>query len=97
VKGKEIHEKQACQMHRDSHVGVVIVPGVEKGEDVEQDDEQHELGNCAPRDGNLSPSKKLKTIDRCHPANAQLHQNNLGSVKGIVQDGGKDKNGHKEG
>jgi hypothetical protein len=74
-----------------------LLPGVEKGEEVEQDDKPHELGDCASREWNLSSSKELKRINRCHQANAQLHQDGLGSDKGIVQDGGKEKDRDKKG
>jgi hypothetical protein len=74
-----------------------LLPGVEKGEEVEQDDKKHELGEGASRDGNLSPLKKVKRIDCCHQANAKLHQDGLGRVKGIVQDGGEHEDGDKKG
>jgi hypothetical protein len=36
-------------------------------------------------------------IDRCHQANAQLHEHSLGSTKNIVQEVGQDKGRDKKG
>lgn len=97
MKGKEVQEQQSCHIHGGGDISVVIVPGVEKGEEVEQENKEHELGDGASRDGNLSTPEELNRIDRCHQANAHLHQDRLGSVKGIVQDSGQDKDRDKEG
>lgn len=84
-------------MHRDSHVGVVKVLGVEEGEDVEHHDKKHEFWNRAFRNSDLPAPEDLSGIDRCHQADADLNEEALRGVEGIVEDVGQDKDRHKKG
>jgi hypothetical protein len=97
MEGDEVQEEQAGQMQRDSHFGVVVVPGVEKGDKVEQDDKEHEFGRCASCDGNFPSSEELNGIDRCHQANAKLDEKAFRGIEGIVQGGRQDKDRDEKG